>query len=39
VDNSPSVKWGLVVAITVKFDGTDPSSGNFNLYRASVEFT
>jgi hypothetical protein len=29
----------LVVAITVKFDGTDPSGGNFNLYGAGVEFT
>jgi hypothetical protein len=39
VENSPGVKWGLVVAITVKFDGTDPSGGNFNLYGAGVEFT
>jgi hypothetical protein len=39
VKNSPGVKWGLVVAITVKFDGTDPSGGNFNLFGAGVEFT
>ncbi|KAH6698467.1 hypothetical protein BKA61DRAFT_424566, partial [Leptodontidium sp. MPI-SDFR-AT-0119] len=38
VGNSPGVMWGLVVAITVKFDGTDPPGGNFNLFGAGVEF-
>jgi len=39
VEGSPGVKWGLVVGVTVKFDGTDPSGGIFNLFGAGVEFS